>query len=223
MTATTISYRATWPRGIPPLADVYVPQRPTGVSAVLVHGGGLVIGSRRMPPMRYLARELSAAGIAVCAIDYRLLGRGGFFSAALDDVCTAIAFWRRHAVRLGLDAAAITLVGLSAGATLALHAAEHQPVASLACCFGVYGPRAARPPAPTLLLHGEADRLVSVRHSRRLADARGRLGLPTRLVTYAGARHGFFTVPSSVRDAATRELVDHLVRTRQPPRDPAHP
>lgn len=223
MTASTISYRESWPRGIPPLADVYVPERPSGVSTVLVHGGGLVIGSRRMAPMRYLAAELSRAGITVCAIDYRLLGRGGFFAAALDDVCTAVAFWRRYVQRLGLDAASVTLVGLSAGATLALHAAAHQPVASLACCFGVYGPRAARPAAPTLLLHGEADRLVSVRHSRRLADARSRLGLPTRLVTYAGARHAFFTAPSTVREAATQELVEHLVRTRQPPRDPAHP
>jgi len=242
-TTPAVRYHARARRGIPPLADVYMPAAPTGASVVLVHGGAFVIGSRRMKPVRYLASRLAAAGIAVCAIDYRLLFRGGRLDEATDDVCDALAFWCAYAARAELDVGAVSLVGLSAGATLAMLAAARggsPPVQSLACCFGVYelddgthplarlltrlvlrtGDRAAwrarspsagvQPAVPTLLLHGSADGLVPVGQAERLAAHREALGLPTRLVVYPGAPHGFFSAPSAAAEAGVRELVAHV-------------
>lgn len=245
-TQAAVPYRSH--RGRSPLSDVYLPPRATGASVVLVHGGAFVLGSRRMKPMRYLAARLSAAGIAVCAVDYRLLFRGGRLDEAVDDVRAALAFWRRRAAELDLDARAVSLVGLSAGASLAMLAAartEPDALAGLACCFGLYelehlrGPasllprlllrtsdraawrersprRAPQPIVPTLLLHGDADGLVPVEQARRLAAHREALGLPTRLVVYPGAPHGFFSVPSFAADAGTRELIAHAAGTAAP-------
>ena len=220
----TVAYRARL------LADLYIPEHASGASVLLVHGGGFVIGSRRMQPMRFVATRLASAGIAVCSVDYRMIFRGGRLAEAVDDVRAALAFWRDRAERLGLTDH-VSLVGLSAGGTIALLVAAREPVARLACCFGLYEvahlpslyPRLlfrtadrdawrldAYPAAPTLLLHGEADRLVPVAQARRLAAQREALGLPTRLVVYPGVRHGFLRRASPVAEAAARELVTHV-------------
>ncbi len=245
-TIAAIPFRTGARRGIPPLADLYVPPRPLGSSVVLVHGGAFLIGSRRMKPMRYLAARLSAAGIAVCAIDYRMIFRGGRLDEAVEDVRTAVAFWRARCPELGLAPEAISLVGLSAGGSLAMLAAAELPpdaLASLICCFGLYelddlrgpaallprlllrtrdrkiwsarSPRHAPQPAlPTLLLHGTADGLVPVDQAHRLAAHRGQLGLPTKLVVYPEAPHGFFHVPGAAADAGVTEIVAHVGRRR---------
>jgi acetyl esterase/lipase len=240
----TVRYRtgASHAGAIAPLADVYMPADATGTSVVLVHGGGFVIGSRRMKPMRYLAARLVGSGIAVCAIDYRMIFRGGRLDEAIDDVCTAFERWSTMVPQLGLDPRAISLAGLSAGATLSHLAAgrlEPSRLAGLACCFGLYevdhlqGPAALlprflfgtpdrtawkarsprfapQPRAPTLLLHGGDDGLIPVEQARRLAAHRDSLGLPTRLVVYDGAPHGFFNLPVPAADAGARELVAHI-------------
>jgi acetyl esterase len=225
---------------IAPLADIYVPQRSAGASVVLVHGGGFVIGSRRMKPMRYLTAQLHAAGIAVCAIDYRMIFRGGRIDEAIRDVRDAFEFWSSRTETLGLDPRRVSLVGLSAGATLALLAAariQDGRLASIAACFGLYDAEHLRGPgellprllfrtrdrtawrlplsapqtaAQTLLLHGTDDGLVPVEQARRLAAHRESLGLPTKLVVYDGAPHGFFNVPVAAAAAGTREIIDHV-------------
>jgi dipeptidyl aminopeptidase/acylaminoacyl peptidase len=60
------------------------------------------------------------------------------------------------------------------------------------------------------LLHGDADRLVPVTQAHRLAAQREALGLPTRLVVYPGARHGFLRRASPVAEVAVRELATHV-------------
>jgi acetyl esterase/lipase len=234
-------YRQHARRGIAPLADIYIPDQPTGASVLLVHGGGFVLGSRRMKPMRFLAARLFASGIAVCAVDYRMIFRGGRLDESVEDVRDAIAFWSVRAAQLGLDARAISLVGLSAGATLGLLAAAggaSSALAGLVCCFGLYeiehlrgpatllprmlfrtadraawierSPRyAAQPAIPTLLLHGSDDGLVPVEQAHRLAAHRESIGLPTRLVIYPGAPHGFFNVPVPAADAGVEEIIAH--------------
>lgn len=138
-----LRYRDASPRrGIPPLGDVYLPaEGATGASVVLVHGGGFVLGSRDMLPMRYLASRLCRAGVAAFSIDYRMIFRGGRLGEALDDVLAALDFWRGRAPGLGLDAQRVSLVGLSAGGTLAMLAAARAgegAVHRLACGFGLY-------------------------------------------------------------------------------------
>ena len=69
-------------------------------------------------------------------------------------------------------------------------------------------PRAVRQPeAPLLLLHGGVDRLVPARQAERLAEHRSALGLPTRLVIYPDAPHGFFSTPGPLAEAGAKELV----------------
>lgn len=245
-THAAIPYRAHRSRGIAPVVDIYLPARPTGESVVLVHGGGFTIGSRRMKPMRFLAAQLTAAGIAACVVDYRLIFRGGRLDEALVDVEDAFAFWATRVPHLGLDARAISLVGLSAGGTLALLAASRiSSLASLVCCFGLYdvdhlqgvasvlprllfrtsdravwtarSPRyATQPTVPTLLLHGSDDGLVPVGQAHGLAAHREALGLPTRLVVYDDAPHGFFNVPADAASAAVIEIIDHVRATSLP-------
>jgi acetyl esterase/lipase len=227
---------------IAPLADLYVPPAPNGASVVLVHGGAFVIGSRRMKPMRYLIAKLVDAGVAVCAIDYRMIFRGGRLDEATAVVMDAFEFWAARTRSLGLDPHRISLVGLSAGATLSLLAAARLAdgrLARLACAFGLYDaahlrgpaellprlllrstdrrawtarlPRHARQPlAPTLLLHGTRDDLVPVAQAHELAAHREMLGLPTKLVIYDGAPHGFFNLPVPEAAAGARAIIEHV-------------
>lgn len=245
-TAAAVPYRIGPSRrgDIAPLADIYVPGAANGASVVLVHGGGFVIGSRTMKAMRYLVAQLTSAGIAVCAIDYRMIFRGGGLDEATADVCDAFAFWSARAPAYGLDATAISFVGLSAGATLALLAAARvDGLAGVVGCFGLYeidhlrGPatllprllfgtadRAAwttrsphfapQPAVPTLLLHGSDDGLVPVEQAHRLASRREAQGLATRLVIYDGAPHGFFNLPHPAAVAGSREIIDHVTAAR---------
>lgn len=243
-THADVRYRdGALPRGaIAPLADLYVPAAPNGASVVLVHGGAFVIGSRRMKPMRFLTAKLVEAGVAVCAIDYRMIFRGGRLDEATADVLDAFEFWAARASALGLDPRRISLAGLSAGATLSLLAAarlDDGRLSSLACAFGLYDaahlrgpaellprlllrsadrrawstrlPRHARQPsAPTLLLHGTRDDLVPVAQAHELAAQRETLGLPTKLVIYDGAPHGFFNLPVPEAAAGALEIIEHV-------------
>lgn len=237
-------YREHGPRGIAPRYDEYVPARATDAtrgSVVLVHGGGFTLGTRDMVPMRFLASRLVAAGLTVCSVDYRLIFRGGRLDEALDDVRAALDHWRVRSERVhGLDPGRVSLVGLSAGATLAMLVAAREPVHRLACGFGLYeldhleaglasvvprllfrtpdravwrarSPRyAPQPPAPTLLLHGDADGLVPVAQAHRLAAHRASLGLPTRLVVYRDAPHGFFQFACDASREGAAEIVRHV-------------
>lgn len=67
---------------------------------------------------------------------------------------------------------------------------------------------------PYLIVHGEADPLVSVDHSRRLADALRAAGNPVQLVVHPGLGHGFDGATPAQLEAiltATFEGIDRLV------------
>ena len=174
-TLRALLYRGATRRGIRPLADVYLPPEPAPAggrpSVVLVHGGGFVIGSRRMKPMRFLATRLVRSGYAVCAIDYRLVFRGGRLDEAVDDVASALAWWTGggHPVPLARDRTAA--LGLSAGATLVLLAATDpraRDIHRIVSCFGLYdfahlGSGLAR--LLSRLVLGTSDRAVWARRS----------------------------------------------------------
>lgn len=128
-THAAVPYARISRRGIAPLCDVYLPTTGGALpSVVVVHGGGFVIGHRRMKPVRLVATRLCQAGFAVCAVDYRLLLRGGGLHAQVEDVTAAAAFWRTECARFGCDPARISMLGFSAGASLMLlhaSASEH--------------------------------------------------------------------------------------------------
>ncbi len=211
-------------RGTAPLADIYLPDdggaRP---GVLLVHGGGFVIGSRGMKAMRLLAKHVTAAGFAVASIDYRMIGRGGRLQEGLDDVVTAMRWWTtagpaEYRVRPG----PVSVVGLSAGATLSLLGAAEvgrDVVGDVVSVFGLYdfagikgpigaamrafvmsGPKdwQSRSPlfggldVPVTLLHGTADLTVPIEQAQRLLAARTEANLPTTAHFYERARHAFF-------------------------------
>ena len=122
-------YRSESSRGTAPLADVYLPDGDgPHPSMVLVHGGGFVIGSRRMKAMRYLSTRLCNAGFAVATFDYRLLYRGGDLTTAVADVREMLRWWHGQSERFALDNGRISVGGLSAGATLTLLATAEPPL-----------------------------------------------------------------------------------------------
>lgn len=241
-TERAVRYRPARRPGIAPEADVYLPREPSGASAVLVHGGGFILGSRTMLPMRHLAARLSRAGVAAFAVDYRMIFRGGRLDEALDDVRAALEHWHGRTRSYGLDPARVGVVGLSAGGTLAMLASARAEgaVSRLVCGFGLYeldhlggplasamprllfrtderavwharSPRGERQPrVPTLLLHGTDDGLVPVEQARRLAAHREAQGLPTRLVVYEGAPHGFFNFRCRASEDGVSEILAHL-------------
>lgn len=149
-----VRYREGWSRGVAPRLDVWEPrERATRRSVLLVHGGGFVLGARDMKPMRVLGSRLSAAGVTVASIDYRLIFRGGRLEASLADTRDALAYWRDRCARRGLDADGVTIVGLSAGATLSMLVAGEPSsgVRSVVSCFGLYELDHLEGPLATLL------------------------------------------------------------------------
>ena len=136
-----LPYAAPRARGVAPLLDLYLPKGPgPHPSVVLIHGGAFVLGSRTMKPMRYLATRLVQAGFAVVVPDYRLVFRGGRLEEAREDVRAAITWWQESLHAYRGDPQRVSLVGLSAGATLmwlslcALKRAPHR----LVSIFGLY-------------------------------------------------------------------------------------
>jgi acetyl esterase/lipase len=96
--------------------------RPLGVTepapaVVFVHGGGWVRGD----PSQAAGNALHFArrGIATVAISYRL-APAHRFPAQLDDVRHGLRWVRAHADELGIDPGRLALLGLSAGAHLAM-------------------------------------------------------------------------------------------------------
>lgn len=134
-------FRAGTGHGIAPLVDVFLPDTAgPHPSVLIVHGGGFVMGSRRMKPVRYLATRLGEAGIAAAAIDYRMIFRGGRLEEALADVDDAANWWAASSSRFCLDPGRIAVAGFSAGATLALlhAAAAPERYHRIISFFGVY-------------------------------------------------------------------------------------
>jgi len=105
--------------GEPLRYDHYRPrQTPTPAPAVvLVHGGAWMRGD----PSQAAGNALHFArrGIATVSISYRL-APAHRFPAPLDDVRRGLRFVRAHADELGIDPDRLALMGLSAGAHLAM-------------------------------------------------------------------------------------------------------
>ena len=123
--------------------DLYRPlgDHPPLPGVVVVHGGSWQSGSRKDFPA--LNRYLAARGYVVAAVSYRFAPRFRF-PAARDDVMAAIAFLKRNAGRLGLDARRLALVGRSAGGQLALVVAYTADDPAIKGVVSYYGPAALR-------------------------------------------------------------------------------
>ena len=192
-TADGLELAAGWRRAAPGLPTL-----------LFFHGNGADWQSTA-----FVTAGIAAQGYGVLAAEYR--GYGGNLGAPseaglYEDGRAAWRFLREH----GLEADEIVLVGNSLGSGVATHlAAETEPLALvLISPFDSLEQTAsrtlrwlpvralirdrydnvgkfARITAPVLILHGEADILISVEQARTLAAARP----DTELVTYPGWGH----------------------------------
>lgn len=85
---------------------------------VFIHGGGWKQGSAETATGAAKVTHFTQAGYALASIDYRLVPAATVEQQAAD-VAAAIAYLRREAKPLGIDASRIVLMGHSAGAHLA--------------------------------------------------------------------------------------------------------
>ncbi|NWJ94323.1 MAG: alpha/beta hydrolase [Chloroflexi bacterium] len=116
--------------------DIYEPTlgkagalRPT---LVVVHGGGWQIGDKsELPALNYY---LAARGWTVFSLNYRLLPQYPF-PYATEDVQCALAYINQNSKNYGVDTGRMTILGRSAGATMALTTAYMpSPIGSAATC-----------------------------------------------------------------------------------------
>jgi acetyl esterase/lipase len=186
--------------GIAPLCDVYLPEGPgPHPSVVVVHGGGFLIGHRRMKPVRLVATRLCRAGFAVCSVDYRLLFRGGALDAQLGDVTAAADFWRAEHARFRCDPERVSMLGFSAGAALMLLHAGSSAHAyhRLVNIYGALDFHEMAGPAKELLVRmllGTGDRRV---WAQRSPSAHAHMASP--LLTIHGTRDALVPVHHATR------------------------
>lgn len=87
--------------------------------AVWIHGGALIMGSRRLSPTSRVLRSLLDAGFAVASIDYRLAPETKL-PEIIEDVQDAFRWLRAKGPSLRLDADRLAVCGGSAGGYLTL-------------------------------------------------------------------------------------------------------
>jgi acetyl esterase/lipase len=128
--AATSGFQDRYVTGVgAPLMTVFRPARPNGAAVLMIPGGGyvrVVIDKEGFE----VGHRLSAAGITVFVLRYRLPGEGWARAAdaPLQDAQRAVRLIRFQSRRLGIDAGRLAVLGASAGghvaASLATRAAE---------------------------------------------------------------------------------------------------
>jgi len=180
---------------------------------VFFHGGAWRIGERGqfLPQCRALAER----GATAITVTYRLVTDGGENTPidCSDDAAHAVAWVRSHAAELGVDPRKIAAGGGSAGGQMAgAIASAGTELAALVLfnpalgpdgtpCLSFLGDGSPDWPVdagypPTLVLHGTADSLVPIDHSRRFAERMKTVGNRCELIEYEGMQHAFFNHPA---------------------------
>jgi len=127
----------------PMLLDLLVPRGGPPVPVVLyLHGGGFDIGSHKITRDALgaaVTAELTARGIAVASVGYRLCGEA-LFPAAVHDVKAAVRWLKLHGELFGIDSGRIGAWGGSAGGYFAAMLAVTAGRPELDGKLGVTGP-----------------------------------------------------------------------------------
>jgi acetyl esterase/lipase len=101
-------------------ADVFpAPANQPGPAVVWIHGGALIMGSRKLPAASYLFQAFLETGFTVVSIDYRLAPETRL-PAIVEDVQDAFHWVRSDSRKLNIDADRICVCGGSAGGYLTL-------------------------------------------------------------------------------------------------------
>lgn len=117
------------------------------------------------------------------------------------------------------DASRVSILGFSQGAYVATGAAgSDERVSALVVKYGglpsAMAGHISRMP-PTLIIHGEADRVVPVKEAQDLAAFLDEIGATYELLTYPEAGHGFDNQNSADANDSIQRTVDFLSTTIQ--------
>jgi carboxymethylenebutenolidase len=171
-------------------------------AVILLHGSD-------GPSQRYrgAASQIAAAGFRVFFVRY--MDSTGDTRARFGSMSFNLPTWAaaaRQSVdfvdgQLGVDRSRIAIIGVSLGGALALDvAARDRRIRAIVEYFG-YAPDnlLSGPFPPTLILHGENDRIVPVATAYRIEQAVRAGGSEAQIKIYPGEGHGFS--PAATADA----------------------
>ena len=107
-----------------PTITVYRPEKPNGTSVVVAPGGGFMFLSYSFEGTQ-VCEWLNSIGVTAVLLKYRTPTRDDTeaFTLPVQDAQRALGLVRKHATEWGLDPQRVGLLGFSAGANLAGHAA----------------------------------------------------------------------------------------------------
>ncbi|MFI5588412.1 alpha/beta hydrolase [Amycolatopsis sp. NPDC051758] len=115
---TTTDFHAVARDGTKVLLRWYAKDGATpGPAALYLHGGGMILGSVALYDAP-IARYVSASGVPMLAVDYRLAPEHPD-PTPVEDVYAGLRWLHDHAAELGVDPARIAVMGDSAGGGLA--------------------------------------------------------------------------------------------------------
>ena len=201
-----------------PTITVYRPAAPVGAAVIVAPGGGFMFLSRDHEGVQ-VCRWLTSLGVTAVLLDYRTPTRDEpeHFTLPVQDAQRALGIVRHHAAEWGVDPGRVGLLGFSAGANLAGHAAwdrggrtyPQEPALDdprgpdfLVFIYGGgfldkddpsrfragFALPADAPPAFFAVAHDDAQ--APVEAVRLYLESR-RLGVPAELHVYATGGHGF--------------------------------
>ena len=200
--------------------DVYTPPNPNGAGVLFMVSGGWVStwappesAVRRFEP-------LTNKGFTVFSVRHGSSPRYKVPEAAAD-VDRALRFIKTNSATFGVDANRLGAYGGSAGGHLSLLLGLDADPAGLAAVVALFPPvdlrgwtgvnrdfpaldfaadqaasvspilLASKDDPPTLLIHGDQDKLVPISHSQRMYAALKEAGVTSEFVTIEGGGHGF--------------------------------
>lgn len=167
---------------------------------------------------RNMASSLSQAGIT--AVIVRYMDRSGLraadgaqmgahFGQWLQTVHDAVKFVQKQP---RVDSKRVSILGHSLGAQLALHAVASDSsivsVVDMAGCFVLPTAKIAHMP-PVLILHGNADRVVSLSRERQMVAVLKRIGAQYEEHILKNTDHSF----GNVTEAELIVLITHFLKT----------
>lgn len=183
-------------------------------AVLLLHGAD---GLTRRAQYQLVSAALSAQGYTVLFPHYFELTDQR--RASYGEIAAKYPLWREGLgdvidaalVDPRIDPVRLAIVGISLGGALALSiAARDQRIKAVVSCFG-FRPQdldAGRPGAPTLILHGDADRVVPVKNADAIEATLRARGVVVEKQIYAGEGHGFsqaVQIDAAMRSAAFLE------------------
>jgi carboxymethylenebutenolidase len=164
-------------------------------AALLLHGAGGF--DRRIKDYNSYASALANAGIdAYLVYYYSDADEGGYdFASRYPAWAKLVDDLADHLLQQPQSNGKVGLVGFSNGGILATGAAALDPRVNAAVIYYGTPPWPLRAPVkhypPLLILHGDADAIISVSAGKELARDAEALGVPVDLVIYPGEAHGF--------------------------------